>query len=50
MQESVGSNDFLQVQLVEMLMCINKNDEALYWADEFALPDDKVPGIVLDLR
>ena len=49
-QENVGDNKYLQEQLVELLMCRSKNDEALYWADKFSIPDDQLPEAVLDVR
>ena len=49
-QENVGDDEYLQEQLVELLMCSNKNEEALYWADKFSIPDDQLPGPVLRCR
>ncbi|XP_070176617.1 exonuclease mut-7 homolog isoform X2 [Littorina saxatilis] len=49
-EESVGTNAFLQENLVQLLVYSNHTDEALYWADRFALPEDKRPSAVLELR
>ena len=49
-QENVGDDKYLQEQLVELLMCSNKNEEALYWADKFSIPDHQLPGPVLHCR
>ena len=49
-QENFCQNSHLQKELVELLVCSNHDDEALYWSDHFKIPDDQLFEPVLILR
>nr|KAG5686419.1 hypothetical protein BaRGS_029398 [Batillaria attramentaria] len=49
-QENVGQNEYLQENLIECLAFSSQVSEALYWANYFNLPEEKLPTAVIDLR
>ncbi|KAL8608208.1 hypothetical protein ACOMHN_016663 [Nucella lapillus] len=49
-EENVGTNKYLQIELVHLLVNCNQSEEGLHWADHYGLPDDKLPSDIQDLR